>query len=89
MQRLRAKLEKLTVDAEDCELIAKLAIDVKSRVFFTKMAVEFRSLATVIEDVIKLQTSFNDNGFDMTESNVAKTAAQDSRTGMSAWKRNT
>jgi hypothetical protein len=72
MQRLRAKLEKLTLDAEDCELIAKLAIDVKNRMFFTKMAVEFRSLANVVEDVIKLQTSFNDNGFEMTESTLAE-----------------
>jgi hypothetical protein len=60
MQDLRAKLEELALEAEDCELIAKLATDIKNRSFFAKMAVEYRSLANVVEDVIKLRATTDD-----------------------------
>jgi hypothetical protein len=61
MQDLRAKLEKLTLEAEDCELIAKLTTDIKNRAFFAKMAVEYRSLANVVEDVITLRSTTDNN----------------------------
>jgi hypothetical protein len=46
MQHLPAKLEELTIEAEDCELIAKLATDFNNRAFFAKIAVEYRSPLT-------------------------------------------
>ena len=37
MDDLHAKLEKLSLEAEDCELIAKLATDLKKRAMFAKL----------------------------------------------------
>lgn len=50
-------LEKLNLEAEDRELIAKLATDKKKRVFFARMAVQLRSLAHDVEDAIKLRAA--------------------------------
>jgi len=60
MQDLQAKLEKLLLEAEDCELIAKLAADMKKRVFFANMAVQLRALAHDVEDAIKVQIANSD-----------------------------
>jgi hypothetical protein len=57
MQDLHAKLEALSLEAEDCELIAKLATDIKKRVFFAKLAVQLRALAHDVEDAIKLRAA--------------------------------
>ena len=46
---LRVKLEKLLVEAEDCELIAKLATDVQKRELFKKLAADLRAMARDIE----------------------------------------
>ena len=52
MQDLVAKLEKYQLEAEDCEMISKLAGDVKKREFFAKLAVQFRQLSRDIEQQI-------------------------------------
>jgi hypothetical protein len=52
MQDLRAKFEKLSLEAEDCELISRLTTDLKKRVFFAKLAVELKALARDVEQAI-------------------------------------
>jgi uncharacterized heparinase superfamily protein len=52
MEDLRAKLEKLKAEADDCALIAKLATDVKKRAFFDNLALQLKSLARDVEGVI-------------------------------------
>jgi hypothetical protein len=52
MQDLRAKLEKLLSEAEDCELIAKLATDLKKRAIFARLAVDLRHMASDIQTMI-------------------------------------
>ncbi len=57
MQDLHAKLEKLLLEAEDCELIARLATDIKKRVFFANLAVQLRTLAHDVNEAIKLRNA--------------------------------
>jgi hypothetical protein len=52
MQDLRAKLEKLRAEAEDCELIGRLATDVKKRELFKRLATDLREMARDIEALI-------------------------------------
>jgi hypothetical protein len=46
---VRVKLEKLLVEAEDCDLIGKLATDPQKRELFEKLATDLRSMARDIE----------------------------------------
>lgn len=50
---LRVKLEKLLVEAEDCDLIGKLATDPQKRELFKKLATDLRSMARDIEAKIE------------------------------------
>jgi hypothetical protein len=52
MQDLRAKLEKLLSEADDCELISALAGDFKKREFFAKLAIDLRRMARDTEAII-------------------------------------
>jgi hypothetical protein len=52
MKDLQAKLEKLLTEAEDCELVAKLATDSKKRELFERLARDLRRLAGDIEIII-------------------------------------
>jgi hypothetical protein len=52
MKDLREKLEKLRADAEDCDLISRLATDQAKRAIFKKLAIHLRSAAADIEAVI-------------------------------------
>jgi hypothetical protein len=52
MDDLKAKLEKLLTEAEDCELIGRLAGDAKKREIFKKLAVELRAMAQDIQAMI-------------------------------------
>jgi hypothetical protein len=52
MEDLKAKLEKLLSEAEDCELIGKLAADQKKRELFTRLAADLRTMARDVEAVI-------------------------------------
>ncbi len=54
---LRAKLEKPMVEAEDCDLIGRLAADAKKRDRFKKLAVDLRAMAKDIEEMIAARTS--------------------------------
>jgi len=52
MDDLYAKFERLSLEAEDCELIAKLATDLKKRAIFSKLAFQHRAMARDIEALI-------------------------------------
>ena len=60
MEDLDAKLEKLLLEAEDCELIAKLATDVKKRAFCARLAVQLRTMARDIQEIMALRAGAND-----------------------------
>jgi hypothetical protein len=47
MKDLRATLERILTEAEDCELIGKLATDPKKRDLFKKLAVDLRAMAKI------------------------------------------
>jgi hypothetical protein len=52
MQDLSAKLEKLHGEAEDCELIASMATDIKKRTLFARLALDLRRMARDIQAMI-------------------------------------
>ena len=56
MEDLRAKLERLATEAEDCELIGRLATDLNKRALFKKLAVDLRAMANDIEAMISART---------------------------------
>ena len=45
MKDLKAELEKLLVNAEDCELIARLATEQDKRQTFSRIATQLREMA--------------------------------------------
>ena len=45
MKDLKAELEKLLINAEDCELIARLATDSDKRETFSRIAKQLRGMA--------------------------------------------
>jgi hypothetical protein len=45
MKDLKSELEKLLTNAEDCELIARLATDIKKRETFGRIAGQLREMA--------------------------------------------
>ena len=57
MQDLEVKLEKLRAEAEDCELIGRLATDVHKRELFLRLAVDLRGMARDIEAMIATRPS--------------------------------
>ncbi|MBR1277692.1 hypothetical protein [Bradyrhizobium sp. AUGA SZCCT0283] len=60
MKDLRARLDKLLTDAEDCDLIAKLATNPQKRALFEKLAADLRSSARDIEIVLASQKESGD-----------------------------
>jgi hypothetical protein len=52
MQDMRAHLERLRVQAAECELIRDLATDGAKRELFAKLATHFKTLAAEIEQAI-------------------------------------
>jgi hypothetical protein len=57
MPDLKAKLEKLLTEAEDCELIGRLATDVHKRELFFRLAVDLRGMARDIGELIATRPS--------------------------------
>ena len=49
---LQDRVDKLRLDAIDCDLIAKLATDDEKRKAFEYLANEYRAMATALEEVI-------------------------------------
>lgn len=54
MQDLKSRLEKLLVEAEDCDLIANLATDQVKRVTFRNLANQLRQMAAEVQAVIEM-----------------------------------
>ena len=52
MQDLKARLEKLRTQADDCEIIGRLATDIHKRELFLRLAVDLRGMARDIEAMI-------------------------------------
>jgi hypothetical protein len=57
MKDMKAHLEKLRLEAEECELISKLATDATKKSLFAKLAVHHRTLADEVERTIKQSSS--------------------------------
>jgi hypothetical protein len=55
MKDLKAKLEKLETEAEDCKLIGRLATDPNKRDLFRKLAVDLRIMARDVQEMISTQ----------------------------------
>jgi predicted transcriptional regulator len=52
MQDVKERLEKLRVDAEDCELISKLATNAAKRLAFEALAEQYQKMARDLESLI-------------------------------------
>ncbi|WP_168856340.1 hypothetical protein [Bradyrhizobium brasilense] len=52
MKDMQAHLEKLRVEAEECELISKLATNPAKKELFAKLAAHHRALADDVERAI-------------------------------------
>jgi hypothetical protein len=50
---MRAHLEKLRAEAEECELISKLATNTTKKELFAKLAAHHRTLADEVERAMK------------------------------------
>jgi hypothetical protein len=59
MKDLQAKLEKLLTEAEDCDLIGRLATDKQKRELFKKLATDLRGMAS---DTAAMIASTSTNG---------------------------
>ena len=57
MEDLNAKLEKLLTEAEDCDLIGRLATDLHKRELFKRLAVDLRAMAGDIRRAIVERTT--------------------------------
>jgi len=57
MEDLSAKLEKLLIEAEDCDLIGRLATDPDKRELFKKLAADLRAVARDIQVMIAGRTT--------------------------------
>jgi hypothetical protein len=63
VEDLKATLEKLLTDAEDCVVIGKLATDEKKRELFNRLATDLRSMARDVEAaMIALRRAGPDSG---------------------------
>jgi len=60
MHDLQATREKLLIDANDCELIAKLATNPLKRALFEKLATNLRASARDIEIALASQEESDD-----------------------------
>lgn len=55
MQDLKDRLEKVTADAADCDLIGSLATDVAKRAMFRRLAEQFRAMAEDLKAEIAMR----------------------------------
>jgi hypothetical protein len=57
MEDLSAKLEKLLTEAEDCDVIGRLATDLNKRELFKRLATDLRAMADDIRAAIAQSTA--------------------------------
>ncbi len=62
MNDLKAKLEKLRIDAEDCNLISKLATDRGKRELFARLSRQLLAMAAEVEAVIAARAGGETSG---------------------------
>jgi hypothetical protein len=55
MQDFKARLEKLLSEADDCDLIARLATDIQKHELFERLARDYRAMAKDIEKIIAIR----------------------------------
>ena len=60
MEDMTARLEKLRIDAEDCALISKLAIDMQKRELFARLAEHLSHLASDVERAMATRVTGSD-----------------------------
>jgi len=76
MKDLRAKFEKLVLEAEDCALISKLAQDPQKRAFFAKLSLNLRSMAREIEHQIATRRTDGTASLTVEETTCQKNSEQ-------------
>jgi hypothetical protein len=62
MKDLKAKLEKLRVEAAECDLISKLATDRAKRGLFERLSRQLLDMAAEVEAAIAAKTAGGANG---------------------------
>jgi len=62
MKDLQAKLEKLRVDAAECELIGNLATDHAKRALFARLSRQLLDMAAEVEALIAAKTKDGSRG---------------------------
>jgi hypothetical protein len=62
MEDLKARLEKLRVDAADCELISNLATDYAKRELFARLSRQLLDLAVEVEALIAAKAAGSTSG---------------------------
>lgn len=62
MDDLKTRLDKLLADAEDCELIGRLANDIAKRATFRRLAEQFRAMAEELKATIAQESELKSNG---------------------------
>ena len=60
MEDMKAHLERLRIDAEDCALISKLATDMQKRELFARLADHLGLLASEVERTMAAKTAGGD-----------------------------
>ena len=61
MEDLQAKLATLLAEAEDCSLIAKLALDPEKRTSFNHLSDQLRAMVQDVEAMIAAKLSSSNN----------------------------
>jgi hypothetical protein len=56
MKDLRVRLEKLKIEADECELIGRLATDKNKRALYEKQALDLRAMARDVRALIDTYT---------------------------------
>jgi hypothetical protein len=56
MDGMQVQLERLRTEAEDCDILAHMAVDAKKRELFKRLAGDLRRLAADIETVVAGRT---------------------------------
>ncbi|HLG83094.1 MAG TPA: hypothetical protein VKY22_18930 [Bradyrhizobium sp.] len=62
MKDLKAKLEKLRIDAADCDLISKLATDFAKRELFARLSRQLLDMAADVEALIAAKEAATKDG---------------------------
>jgi hypothetical protein len=62
MQEMKQKLDRLLAEAEDCELIGRLATDAEKRAYFRKLGSQLRAMAEDIRATMAARSGRSSGG---------------------------